>query len=307
MNDDREQSSSTELPNIPGSTEHGGKPDTGLDGAPSTTIIEGHLAVSAALRSGNREIMKVYVRDGRIERTGQDILTLAQERGIETIRMPHEKIEAIVSGRSHGGIAAEIGARKFLTCDQLTAKDGHSAIIMLDGIEDPHNFGSCVRSLFTAGIDGIVLRTRNWMSAANVVTRASAGASEYIPAALADSAADAAAHFRAHGYRIACADASPHAANVYDCDFNGKVFVLIGGEKRGITRSFLDEADMTIKIPYGRQTGIALDAASATAVLAFEILRQRQGERPPSAGHAKRTDAQQRGRDLLNSSRNRKR
>ena len=142
-------------------------------------------------------------------------------------------------------------------------------------MEDPFNFGASVRALYAAGADGLVLRPRNWLSAAGTVARASAGASELIPTALAETAAEAAAFFRARGLQVACATDERGSVSLYDADLTVPLFLLLGGEKRGITRSFLDQADLKLRIPYGRAMPHSLGTASATAVIAFEIMRQR--------------------------------
>jgi 23S rRNA (guanosine2251-2'-O)-methyltransferase len=131
-----------------------------------------------------------------------------------------------------------------------------------------------VRALYAAGADGLVVRPRNWMSAAGVVARSSAGATEWIPTAVAETVFDAADVARAHGLTIACA-AKDRAVSIYETDLAIPVFCVIGGEKRGITRSFADRADVRLKIPYGRHFPRSLGTASAVAVLAFEAMRQR--------------------------------
>ena len=119
-------------------------------------------------------------------------------------------------------------------------------------MEDPFNFGASVRALYAAGADGLVLRPRNWLSAAGTVARASAGASELIPTALAETATEAAAFFRAQGLAVACATEERGSVSIYDADLTVPLFLLLGGEKRGVTRSFLDQADLKLRIPYGR-------------------------------------------------------
>jgi 23S rRNA (guanosine2251-2'-O)-methyltransferase len=267
------------------------------------TTIEGHLATSAALRSGNREIFAVYLREDKRDRTAAEIERLAERAHAPVRRVPDEEMDHLTTGRTHGGVAAVVGERRFVSREELASAQGASSLVMLDGIEDPYNFGSCVRSLYAAGIDGLVLRTRNWMSAANVVARASAGASELIPTAVVESAAEAAEFFRQRGYRIACAAASPQAVSLPDADFSGKTFFLIGGEKRGITRSFLDSADLIVQIPYGRQTDIALDTASATAIIAFEIQRQRASMPRPASRNPEPSHTHGQGQRLLQSGR----
>jgi len=123
------------------------------------------------------------------------------------------------------------------------------------------------------------VRPRNWMSAAGIVGRASAGAAERLPMAVAGEAEEAARFFRARGLLIATTAHAPRAVALYDADLTGPLFLLIGGEKRGITRSFRNGADLRLAIPYGSAFDQSLGTAAATAVIAFEVLRQRREHR----------------------------
>ena len=155
-------------------------------------------------------------------------------------------------------------------------KDGF--YVLLDGIEDPYNFGYCLRSLYAAGVDGILVGTRNWFSAAGVVCRASAGASELFPIAMGEPA-EIAGLFHEHAYSVVAADLSKEAASVYETELRYPVLLVIGGEKRGIARSVLEKCDKVVALDYGRRFGAALSAASAASVLAFEIFRQNRTAR----------------------------
>jgi 23S rRNA (guanosine2251-2'-O)-methyltransferase len=146
---------------------------------------------------------------------------------------------------------------------------------MLDGIEDPFNFGQAVRALYAAGVDGLIVR-RSWETAVGTVTRASAGASELLPTATTGSADEAATASRLAGLRVACAVSDPTAAELHDVDLTGSVFLLIGGERRGVTRSFVEDADVLLRIGYGRERAPELGAAAAAAIIGFEALRQRR-------------------------------
>ena len=144
---------------------------------------------------------------------------------------------------------------------------------MLEGIEDPYNFGYCLRSIYAAGADGVVLPPRNWLSAAGVVCRASAGASERFDIYVSDAVL-AARMMKKKGYTVVAADKTPDAVSIYDTDISKPVFLMIGGEKRGITRAALDMCDITVMLDYGRKFDAALSAASAASVIAFEIFRK---------------------------------
>lgn len=242
---------------------------------PEHAILEGYISIEAALAARSRPVHALLLardcRDARALRLEQ----AARAIGAEVTRKDRAEIDALAQGSTHGGVLAIVGDRRFVPLETLGRAARRPFIAMLDGIEDPFNFGSAVRSLYAAGADGLVLRARNWMSAAGTVARASAGASELIPTAVADDPQQALHVFRRRGLTIACATAE-RARPVYEVDLTGPLFLLIGGEKRGIHKSLLQQADIRLRVPYGRPFPQALDTASATAVLAFEIMRQRR-------------------------------
>ncbi len=237
--------------------------------------IEGFISVEAALHGGHRTVHGIQLRAGKDDAQTRRLEQAARKAGIPIQRVSAEEIERLAGGKTHGGVLASVGPYQFAALETLAHGAARPFIAMIDGVEDPFNFGSSVRSLYAAGADGLVLRPRNWLSAAGIVARASAGASELIPTALAETAADAAAFFRASGLTIACATDEPGSVSLYDADLTKPLFLLIGGEKRGITRSFLDGADLKLRIPYGRPLPHSLGTASATAIIAFEVMRQR--------------------------------
>ena len=239
------------------------------------TFLEGFVSVRAALKSGSRPIQAIYLRRDKWDRGVAWLEHAAAAAGIPLTRVDADVIDGYAGGQTHGGIVAEVGARRFVEIEQIGAGNPAPFVAMLDGVEDPFNFGQAVRALYAAGVDGLILRPRNWMSAAGVVARASAGASEWMPTAIAETAQDAADHFRGRGFAVACA-AQEDAIPIYEADLTGPLFVVIGGEKRGITRSFRDQADLRLVIPYGSDFDQSLGTAAATAVLAFEVLRQRR-------------------------------
>jgi 23S rRNA (guanosine2251-2'-O)-methyltransferase len=110
------------------------------------------------------------------------------------------------------------------------------------------------------------------MSAAGVVCRASAGASELMPSYVAN-ATDACDFFKRRGYKIACAGIRD-SVSVFDADMKKPIFLIVGGEKRGISASVLDMADVIVRLDYGREFKGSLSAASAASVLAYEVFRQ---------------------------------
>ena len=186
-----------------------------------------------------------------------------------------EEIEALTLGSSHGGIIALCTERTIPqlsdTSPENIQKDGF--YVMIEGIEDPYNFGYALRSLYALGVNGVILPKRNWLSAAGVVARSSAGASEMFPLFSADGQ-EAVSFFKNLGFSVVCADKNTEST-LENTPLSYPIFLVIGGEKRGISAQIIEKADKIIAITYGRNDFHAsLSAASATTILAYEIAKQ---------------------------------
>lgn len=235
--------------------------------------IEGGLAVESVLQAASRVIRAIYIRQDRYDGRAARLQQTAQKQGIPVTRAPADVIAGFVPGERHGGIIASVGPRRFSALDDLFT--GASPVVFLiDGVEDPYNFGQAIRSMYAAGIDGLIVPPRNWLSAAPTVIRASAGASEYMPTAVSGTV-DAVTLAQARGLSVAVAT-TVNAQPMTEVDLSGPLLLIIGGEKRGVARAVDQAAELRVTIPYGRKTDLALGTSSAVAVLAFEILRRRQ-------------------------------
>ena len=238
-------------------------------------VVEGHVSVEAALEAGVRPIQRIWAArpgDRRLSR----LRALARERGVLIDEVPAEVIDELAAGRTHGNVIGLVGARRTLSVQELMGEVGERPlVVMLDGIEDPFNHGQAVRALYAAGVDGLVVR-RSWETAVGTVTRSSAGATELLPTAWAESVDEAANACRLAGLRVAVAVDRPDAVELHEADLRGGLFVLIGGERRGVTRSFVDEAGLRVRIGYGRERAPELGAATSAAIIGFEALRQRR-------------------------------
>ena len=243
----------------------------------ASDILEGMTSISALLNSNgvnDRKIEKILIdRTKRKSKSAQiGFLTAkSHELGFPVEFVDSAEIDALAVGNTHGGILALCTPR---TIPTLSAEDIHpnQFYVYLEGIEDPYNFGYAIRSLYAAGVSGIVLPPRNWMSAGGVVARASAGASECLPIFQADGE-DAVKLFKEAKYTVLCAGIRD-SVSVFEEHFPYPVLLVVGGEKRGISRALLDAADHIVRIDYGRDFSGSLSAASAATVMAFEIFRQ---------------------------------
>lgn len=248
-----------------------------------SSLFEGMTSIRAVLHAAdagisNRRIREIlYDQDIKnAHRKELHYLTkIAPTQGFTLRALPREELDVLAIGNSHGGILADCTARTVPALSDAIRlgeirQDGF--YVMLDGIEDPYNFGYALRSIYAAGADGVILPARNWLSAAGVVARASAGASELLRLYTAE-AEEAALGFKAIGYKIVCAD-KENSVSLYESDLKKPIFLIVGGEKRGIRASVLKAADTIVRIDYGRAFNASLSAASAATVIAYEILRQ---------------------------------
>lgn len=242
------------------------------------TVFEGMTSVSALIETvsdgtSDRKIKKVLFDRDRLTKKEREFRFLkykSKELGFEIVLVSSEDLDTLSSGTTHGGILAIATARTYLPLSSSDLKkDGFW--VLLDGVEDPYNFGYSVRSLYAAGADGIVLPPRNWMSSAGIVSRSSAGTSEKMPIRVAPPL-EALELFRAAGFRILAAEIRD-SVSLYDADLTKPILIVIGGEKRGISREILSGCDGNVRIEYGRDFRGSLSAAATCAILGFEVFR----------------------------------
>lgn len=242
-------------------------------------VFEGMTSVRAvinALENGtsDRRIIRVMCAQSRVAARGKELSYLkrcSEKLGFCVDTVSDDIIDAMTTGSTHGGIIAECSARTIPhLAEAALPADGF--YVMLEGIEDPYNFGYAVRSIYASGADGIVLSPRNWMTAAGVVARASAGTSEMIPLYVCEPT-EAAEIFKTSGYKIVSAGIRD-SVSAYDADLKKPLLLIIGGEKRGISRSLLEKSDCIVRLEYGRKFSGSLSAASAASILTYEVLRQ---------------------------------
>lgn len=244
----------------------------------NSTIFEGMTSIRAVLDNlknnveNARTIEKILIDQEKLKTKAKEIgyLKKMSELFSFDIEFTDEKtINDFSVGTSHGGIIAFCGDKQYKKLSpECLAKNGF--YVMIEGIEDPYNFGYALRSIYASGADGIILSERNWLSASGVVCRSSAGASERLNVYIATE--DFINVFKNKGYKIVCADIK-NSISVYDADLKKPILLIVGGEKRGISSSVLKQADQIVRIDYGRNFDAALSAASAATILTFEVFK----------------------------------
>ena len=217
-----------------------------------STLMEGMTSIKAVISS-----FEAGISDRRVKRVMAD----AEKAGAKPRDMSY-----LYEKSKKFGFPIELVSKDVI--DEMTVGNSHGGIIA-----DPYNFGYCLRSLYAAGVSGVVLERRNWMSAAGVVCRASAGASELMPLFCGDTQ-EIVSSFKKNGYMIVAADKDKKAVSVYDTELRFPLLLVVGGERRGITKEMLMSCDKTVMLDYGREFRAALSAASASSIIAFEIFRK---------------------------------
>lgn len=241
-------------------------------------VFEGMVSFRSIINSmdngiSDRKIIRVeYSRDRarKIASHLSYVKAMSFKYGFDLVEVDDEHINNIAIGTSHGGIITHCTPRTILQITESQLED-NGFYVMLDGVEDPYNFGYALRSIYASGADGIILPERNWMSAAGVVCRASAGASESIKLATA-TPETCIEVFKKRGYKVVCADIK-NSVSVYEAELKKPLLLVVGGEKRGLSKVFTENADTIVRLDYGREFDSALSAASAASILAFEVLR----------------------------------
>ena len=241
-------------------------------------VMEGMPSISALIkaieaRTTDRKIETVYIDSSKRSSKRHEIAFInhkSRQMSFNVEFVNAELISEMTTGNSHGGIIAVCSPRTIpILSEDLIKANG--VYYFLDGVEDPYNFGYAVRSIYAAGGDGIILPPRNWMGVAGVVARSSAGTSELIDMFVCDPTV-AIELFKSKGYRVICAGIRD-SQSIFEAELKKPLFVVLGGEKRGISRTILDLADQIVRIDYGNDFNGSLSTAAATAVFAFEILR----------------------------------
>ena len=247
----------------------------------TSILIEGKISVDAVLRSKYRNVLTIFYDVAKLQRKKnkkrekylKQTLELANSNEVKIKEVDQKWFEKHAIGKTHGGIAALVSERTYQKIPELL-KSKPSIFFFLDGIEDPYNLGYTIRSLYASGIDGLVMRQRNWHKVEGIIIKSSAGTSELIPIALIEDLETTTNFFKSKNYTIACTG-KDEGLSIYQSNLKPPLFIVIGGEKRGINRNFLEKADLRLTIPYEREFSGSLPLNSVAVIIGFEILRQR--------------------------------
>lgn len=237
--------------------------------------IEGRNAVLEAFRSG-KTIDKLFVLDGCQDGPVRTIVREARKHDTIINFVDKERLDQLSETKKHQGVIAMAAAYEYATVEEILAKAEEKGeppfVILLDGIEDPHNLGAIIRTANLAGAHGVVIPKRRAVGLTATVARVSAGALNYTPVAKVTNIGKTIEELKAEGMWFVCADMDGEM--MYNLDLKGPIGLVIGNEGEGVSRLVKEKCDFVASIPMKGDID-SLNASVAAGVLAFEIVRQR--------------------------------
>ena len=240
-------------------------------------LVAGRNAVRELLL-GDRDIDKIFVQRGEREGSIVALIGMASERKIPIIEADKTKLDAMTGGGRHQGIVALAAEHNYSSVDEIleyAESIGEKPfIIMLDGVEDPHNLGAIIRSAECCGAHGIIIPKRRAVGLTPTVSKAAAGATEHMRVARVTNLAQTIDDLKERGLWIYAADMG--GEEYYKTDLKGNVCVVLGSEGFGISRLVREKCDFTLSIKlYGRVN--SMNVSCAAAIIFAEVARQRNG------------------------------
>jgi 23S rRNA (guanosine2251-2'-O)-methyltransferase len=232
-------------------------------------IIYGINPVMEAIRSHPRQIHYVGVSRDPNPRLGR-LLTEAKKAGVPVRNLTPEQIQRMAAGGVHNGVVADVSEAKY--ADFEDEVEGASFVLILDGVQDPHNFGAVLRVADVFGAGLVVIPEHDSVGLTPVAIKASAGAAEWVPVSQVTNLARAIEHLKKLEFWVYAAEAGGDPISAVD--FSGKVAVVLGNEGKGIRRNVAEHCDRRISIPMAGHVD-SLNVSTAAAVIAWEIARGR--------------------------------
>lgn len=238
--------------------------------------VEGRNAVLELLESG-RDINKILVANGEKHGSIHKILAIAKERKIIVTEMERNKLNQIAQTPNNQGVIAIVPPYDYCEVEDILEeakrKDEMPFILILDGIEDPHNLGSIIRTAETAGVHGIIIPKRRAASVNSTVSKVSAGAVEYMKIARVNNINETIRYLKEQDVWICGTDMDTNIIYTKQ-DYKMPIAIVIGSEGFGMSRLVKENCDFLVKIPMkGKIT--SLNASVSAGIIMYEVVKNR--------------------------------
>jgi len=238
--------------------------------------IEGRNSVLELLES-ERDINKILIAKGERHGSINKIITIAKQRKIVIAEVERQKLNAISETNNHQGVIAIVPPFNYVEVEDILneakTKNEDPFVIILDGIEDPHNLGSIIRTAETAGVHGVIIPKRRAASVNATVSKSSAGAVEHVKIARVNNINETIKYLKEEGLWI-CGTDGDAKDYYYNQNLKGPIAIVIGSEGFGMGRLVKENCDFLVKIPMkGKIT--SLNASVSAGIVIYEAVKQR--------------------------------
>ena len=238
--------------------------------------IEGRNSVLELLES-NRDINKILIAKGERHGSINKIIALAKERKIVIAEVEKNKLNTMSETKNHQGVIAIVPPFNYVEVEDILkeakSKNEDPFILILDGIEDPHNLGSIIRTAETAGVHGVIIPKRRAASVNATVSKTSAGAVEHVKIARVNNLNETIKYLKENDVWI-CGTDGAAKDYYYNQNLTGALAIVIGSEGFGMSRLVKENCDFLVKIPMkGKIT--SLNASVSAGIVIYEAVKQR--------------------------------
>ena len=238
--------------------------------------VEGRNAVLELLES-DRDINKIYISDGEKHGSINKIIALAKQKKVIINEVSKAKLNQMAQTENNQGVIAIVPPFNYCEIEDIIelakSKKEKPFILILDGLEDPHNLGSIIRTAETAGVHGIIIPKRRAVGVNSTVAKVSAGAVEYMKIARVNNINDAIKYLKENDVWIYGTDMNSDKF-YFEEDFTSGVGIVIGSEGFGMSKLVKENCDFLIKIPMrGKIT--SLNASVSAGIVMYEVVKQR--------------------------------
>ncbi len=238
--------------------------------------VEGRNAVIELLESG-KDINKIFITKGERHGSIHKIISMAKENKVILVEKEKRKMEEMAQTENYQGVIAMVPPYEYCQIEDILqeakTRGEDPFVLILDGIEDPHNLGSIIRTAETAGVHGIIIPKRRSATVNSTVNKVSAGAVQHMKVARVTNITDAIETLKKEGLWICGTDINT-TTYYYEQDLTGAIGIVIGNEGSGMSQKVKKNCDFLIKIPMkGKVT--SLNASVSTGIVLYEAVKQK--------------------------------
>ena len=253
----------------------------------SARYVTGLRAVEQLLATPDAEVRKIFAEYQSSNPRVQELILIANSRGIEIQPANRARLQQFSGESRHQGIVAEVkrttvldeGSLRSLVEDKLTNTEHSGLLLMvLEGVQDPHNLGACLRTADAAGVDAVVVPRHGAAGLGPTVSKVAAGAAESIPFATVANIGRVLSWLSEYGVRLV-GTSETGADSLFDADLTGPLALVMGREHSGLKKRVMERCDLLVNLPMQGSVE-SLNVSVATGICLYEALRQRNQGQP---------------------------